>query len=153
MPLAVQAPQRQRWLPVDPLTVASAPPSPLPLPGPRDGRVIRPWGWYEALGSGEGYQVKRLWIQRGCRISLQRHRYRCEHWVVVAGDGELQVGDSTISATPGTSLFIPQGELHRATAGQLDMLIVEVQRGDWLSEDDIERLADDFGRPVEQTAG
>jgi mannose-6-phosphate isomerase-like protein (cupin superfamily) len=109
-------------------------------------RVQRPWGWFETLGQGEGYLIKRLQIHRGCRISLQRHHHRCEHWVVVAGDGELQLGGRAIPASPGTGLFIPQGAVHRASAGQSDLLIVEVQRGALLREDDIERLADDFGR-------
>ena len=109
-------------------------------------RVDRPWGWFETLAIGEGYLVKRLLIHRGCRISLQRHHHRCEHWVVVAGDGELQVDSTPIPACAGTCLFIPLGAVHRAAAGQNDLLIVEVQRGSLLSEDDIERLADDFGR-------
>jgi mannose-6-phosphate isomerase len=114
-----------------------------PDPG---GRVERPWGWYESLAGGEHYLVKRLLIRQGQRLSLQRHRHRCEHWVVVAGDGQLQVADQLIAATVGTSVFIPQGALHRASGGQADLEIVEVQRGALLSEDDIERLADDFGR-------
>jgi mannose-6-phosphate isomerase len=110
------------------------------------GRVERPWGWYEQLASGDEYLVKRLLIRRGQRLSLQLHHHRCEHWVVVAGDGELQVAQATITATAGTSVFIPQGTIHRAQGGQEDLEIVEVQRGSWLSEADIERLADDFGR-------
>ena len=119
-----------------------------PAPGqePQLGRVDRPWGWFETLAWGEGYWVKRLLIHKGCRISLQRHRHRCEHWVVVAGAGELQLEASPIPASAGTCLFIPQGAVHRASAGQHDLLVVEVQRGELLSEDDIERLADDFGR-------
>ncbi len=106
----------------------------------------RPWGWFEPLASGEHYLVKRLLIRRGQRLSLQRHQHRCEHWVVVAGNGELQVGEAAIAAAPGTSVFIPQGAIHRARGGSADLEIVEVQRGNWLSETDIERLADDFGR-------
>jgi mannose-6-phosphate isomerase-like protein (cupin superfamily) len=108
--------------------------------------VERPWGWYEQLASGDEYLVKRLLIRSGQRLSLQRHHHRCEHWVVVAGDGELKVAQETITATAGTSVFIPQGTIHRAQGGREDLEIVEVQRGSWLSEADIERLADDFGR-------
>ena len=115
------------------------------IPSPA-GRVERPWGWYESLASGEHYLVKRLLICRGQRLSLQRHQHRCEHWVVVAGDGQLQVADELIAAAAGTSVFIPQGALHRASGGHGDLEIVEVQRGELLSENDIERLADDFGR-------
>ena len=110
------------------------------------GRVLRPWGWYEQLACGDEYLVKRLLIHRGQRLSLQRHHHRCEHWVVVAGDGVLQVGEEAITATAGTSVFIPQGAIHRAQGGLADLEIVEVQRGSLLSEADIERLADDFGR-------
>lgn len=109
-------------------------------------RIARPWGWFEDLGGGAGYKVKRLCIRAGQRISLQRHRHRQEHWVVVAGTGTLECGGSQQLAEPGTTLLVPCGAVHRAVAGSDDLLIVEVQRGDWLSEDDIERLADDFGR-------
>ena len=111
--------------------------------------VERPWGWFEPLGGGEGYLVKRLCIRAQQRISLQRHRHRSEHWVVVAGSGTLQCHDNTLTAQPGTNLFIPCGALHRASAGDHDLLIVEVQRGERLSEDDIERIADDYQRLAE----
>lgn len=106
----------------------------------------RPWGWFETLGQGEGYLVKRLCIHAGQRLSRQRHHHRCEHWVVVSGDGELECDGRLIAATAGTGLFIPLGAVHRASAGEQDLLIVEVQRGEALREDDIERLADDYGR-------
>jgi mannose-6-phosphate isomerase-like protein (cupin superfamily) len=111
--------------------------------------VERPWGWFEPLASGEGYLVKRLCIRAHQRISLQRHRHRSEHWVVVAGAGTLQCDDDTLTAQPGTSLFIPCGALHRASASDHDLLIVEVQRGEQLSENDIERIADDYQRLAE----
>ena len=120
-------------------------------------RVERPWGWFETLvdappaGSpdgGGGYVVKRLWISPRCRISLQRHHHRSEHWVVVSGYGELECGDGPIAAQPGTTLFVPVGAIHRASAGAEGLLIVEVQRGDELREDDIERVEDDYGRVV-----
>lgn len=109
-------------------------------------RVERPWGWYETIASGEGYLVKRLWLSPGRRISLQRHRHRCEHWVVVNGDGWLTLEDAQVPAQRGTTLFVPKGATHRAEAGSTALEIVEVQRGDPLSEDDIERFEDDFGR-------
>ena len=122
-------------------------------PSPRllqNGRVERPWGWFEGLGSGEGYQVKRLLVRAGNRISLQRHQHRSEHWVVVAGQGWLECDGSGTPAEAGTCLAIPQGAIHRASAGANDLLIVEVQHGRWLSEDDIDRLSDDYGRVVVQ---
>ena len=111
--------------------------------------VERPWGWFETLGSGEGYLVKRLCIRAGARISLQRHRHRLEHWVVVQGRGELECDSQCIAAGPGTTLEVPCGAVHRASASDQDLLIVEVQRGDWLSEDDIERLEDDYQRLIQ----
>ena len=115
--------------------------------------VERPWGWFEPLGSGEGYLVKRLCIRAGQRISLQRHHHRSEHWVVVAGNGTLLCGTQSHEATPGCTLLIPCGALHRASAGDQDLLIVEVQRGALLSEDDIERIADDYQRIGEVSSG
>ncbi|KEF42201.1 MAG: mannose-6-phosphate isomerase [Cyanobium sp. CACIAM 14] len=111
-------------------------------------RVHRPWGWFETLASGDGYLVKRLRITAERRISLQRHHHRSEHWVVVAGAGVIECDGSRFAATPGSTLFIPCGSLHRAGAGATDLEIVEVQRGDDLREDDIERLEDDHGRVI-----
>lgn len=125
-------------------------PDPLPplSTAPEPGRSERPWGWFETLAEGEGYRVKRLWLHAGCRISLQRHRHRCEHWVVVAGEGTIECEGRQIGATVGTSVFIPLGGLHRASAAGVPLVIIEVQRGGLLSEDDIERFEDDFGRVV-----
>ena len=125
----------------------------MPSLSPMANVVERPWGWFETLGAGEGYLVKRLCIRAGQRISLQRHHHRSEHWVVVAGTGSLLCATQTIGAEVGTTLLIPCGALHRATAGEHDLLIVEVQRGELLSEDDIERIADDYQRVSERAQG
>ena len=109
-------------------------------------RVQRPWGWYETITAGEGYLVKRLWLSPGRRLSLQRHQHRCEHWVVVNGEGIVTLEDTTIQAHAGTTFFVTEGARHRAEAGALGLEIVEVQRGEVLSEADIERFEDDFGR-------
>ena len=110
-------------------------------------RSERPWGWFETLTVGEGYLVKQLCIRAGQRISLQRHQHRLEHWLVVAGRGLLHCDGAEQAASPGTSLLVPCGAIHRATAGHDDdLLIIEVQRGSRLSEADIERLADDYHR-------
>lgn len=109
-------------------------------------RVERPWGWFETLADGPGYLVKRLRILAGRRLSLQRHRQRSEHWVVVAGDGLLERDGERLAASPGATLFVPLGSRHRATAGSGDLEIIEVQRGEALREDDIERFEDDYGR-------
>ena len=108
--------------------------------------IRRPWGWFQTLGSDHGYLVKRLCIHRGHRLSLQRHQHRLEHWVVVAGRGLLECNGSQIPAAAGTTLLVPCGALHRASATDQDLVLVEVQRGAWLSEDDIERVQDDYQR-------
>jgi mannose-6-phosphate isomerase len=111
-------------------------------------RFHRPWGWFETVATGNGYQVKRLLIEADRRISLQRHRHRSEHWVVVAGNGILECDGERIAARAGSTLFVPCGSLHRASAGETALEIIEVQRGDDLREDDIERFEDDYGRVV-----
>jgi mannose-6-phosphate isomerase-like protein (cupin superfamily) len=107
---------------------------------------LRPWGWFECLGRGSDHQVKRLHLKAGQRLSRQRHRQRSEHWVVVEGQGLLERDGEVFEATPGTTLWIPLGAVHRATAGPVPLVIVEVQLGSWLEEADIERLEDDYGR-------
>jgi mannose-6-phosphate isomerase-like protein (cupin superfamily) len=111
-------------------------------------RVLRPWGWFETLATGPGYRVKRLWITANHRISLQRHHHRSEHWVVVGGEGMIECEGQSVPAAAGITLFIPRGGLHRAAAGDTALEIIEVQRGDELREDDIERFEDDYGRVV-----
>ncbi len=111
-------------------------------------RTSRPWGWFETLAEGEGYRVKRLCILTGRRISLQRHRHRCEHWIIASGTGLIDCEGTHLTAAAGDSFTIPLGALHRATAGDSDLVIIEVQRGGLLSEEDIERFDDDFGRVV-----
>jgi mannose-6-phosphate isomerase len=125
-------------------------PDPLALASSASGhdRSERPWGWFETLAEGEGYRVKRLRLHAGRRISLQRHRHRCEHWVVVAGEGTIECDDRQLAAAVGTTVFIPVGGLHRASAGAEALEIIEVQRGCLLSEEDIERFDDDYGRVV-----
>jgi mannose-6-phosphate isomerase len=111
-------------------------------------RTERPWGWFETLTQGDGYLVKRLRLRAGRLLSRQRHRHRCEHWVVVAGEGTIDCDGQEIAATVGTTVVIPVGGIHRASAGMVDLEIIEVQRGSLLSEEDIERFEDDFGRVV-----
>ena len=113
---------------------------------PDDGRVQRPWGWFETLAEGPDYRVKRLLIRQAQRISLQRHQRRSEHWVVVAGEGLMHLDGREWTISAGSTVFIAVLAVHRATALAGDLEISEVQRGDGLSEDDIERLDDDFGR-------
>jgi len=109
-------------------------------------RCLRPWGWYEVLAVGQGYQVKRLHLEPNRRFSLQRHRQRSEQWLVVAGEGIVQLGEDSLQVVPGQWIEVPLAAVHRAAAGAMGLEIVEVQRGTVLREDDIERIEDDFGR-------
>lgn len=110
-------------------------------------RVYRPWGYYESIDAGERYQVKRLMIKPGAKISLQRHRSRAEHWVVVAGRARVTRDEDLIHLGPNQSTYIPQGTRHRLeNIGEGPLFVIEVQSGDYLGEDDIERFADDYKR-------
>ena len=110
-------------------------------------RVYRPWGYYESIDSGKGFQVKRLMITPGARLSLQRHTRRAEHWVVVSGQAKVTRGIEEMLLGPNQSTYIPTGERHRLeNPGQEPLYVIEVQSGDYLGEDDIERFADDYKR-------
>lgn len=118
-----------------------------PVPEPAPGlRCLRPWGWYEVLAVGEGYQVKRLHLEPNQRFSLQRHHQRSEQWLVLAGQGVVQLGEDSLAVQLGQLLAVPVACVHRASAGPEGLEILEVQRGSVLREDDIERLEDDYGR-------
>jgi len=110
-------------------------------------RVYRPWGWYEGLSSGDRFQVKSLMVKPGAQLSLQSHFHRAEHWVVVEGTAEVTVGDTTQLLSENQSTYIPIGATHRlGNPGKLPTLLIEVQSGAYLGEDDIVRYDDDFGR-------
>ncbi|MGO1793720.1 MAG: mannose-1-phosphate guanylyltransferase/mannose-6-phosphate isomerase [Oceanisphaera sp.] len=107
----------------------------------------RPWGKFDAIGSGEHYQVKRITVNVGGRLSLQKHQHRAEHWVVVSGTASVTQGEQVSLVTKNQSVYIPVGELHAlANAGSTPLELIEVQTGDYLGEDDIERFADNYGR-------
>jgi mannose-6-phosphate isomerase-like protein (cupin superfamily) len=107
---------------------------------------LRPWGWYEVLAVGEGYQVKRLHLEPNQRFSLQRHHQRSEQWLVLAGQGVVQLDEDSLAVQLGQLLAVPVACVHRASAGPEGLEILEVHRGSVLREDDIERLEDDYGR-------
>ncbi len=110
-------------------------------------KVYRPWGSYESLDAGANFQVKRLTVKPGKKLSLQMHHHRAEHWVVVSGIATVTRGDETYELRQNESTFIPLGEKHRLeNAGQELLEVIEVQSGDYLGEDDIVRFDDDFGR-------
>lgn len=107
----------------------------------------RPWGGYSSILNGERFQVKRLFVKPGKRLSLQKHHHRSEHWVVVRGTAEVQIGEKTQTLRENESVYIPQGEVHRLTnPGKILLELVEVQTGSYLGEDDIIRIEDEFGR-------
>ena len=110
-------------------------------------RVHRPWGWYETLEVGAGYQVKHLMVSPGHGISLQAHKHRAEHWVVVSGTARVTRGDEVITLAENESTYLPKGVRHRlenATGSPLS--VIEVQSGSYLGEDDIVRFEDRYGR-------
>lgn len=109
--------------------------------------VFRPWGSYEGVGRGERYQVKRIKVKPGERLSLQKHHHRSEHWVVVRGTAEVTRGDEVFTLTENESTYIPLGVTHRlANPGKLVLELIEVQVGAYLGEDDIVRFEDRYGR-------
>ena len=110
-------------------------------------RVYRPWGYYEQVDAGERFQVKRLMVKPGAALSLQLHRKRAEHWVVVSGRARVTRGEDTLHLEENQSTYIPVGTRHRLeNAGSEPLLIIEVQSGSYLGEDDIERFDDRYGR-------
>jgi len=110
-------------------------------------RVHRPWGYYESVDAGPGFQVKRLMVKPGRKISLQLHHKRAEHWVVVSGTARVTRGEEVFDLARNQSTYIPVGTKHRlGNAGSEPLLIVEVQSGDYLGEDDIVRLEDSYNR-------
>ena len=110
-------------------------------------RVHRPWGYYEALDFGERFHVKRIVVNPGGMLSLQKHRHRAEHWVVVRGTAEVTVGEETCSVHENELIYIPTGSGHRlANQGKIPLELIEVQTGSYLGEDDIVRLDDIYRR-------
>jgi mannose-1-phosphate guanylyltransferase len=109
--------------------------------------VHRPWGTYASLKEEEGYKVKRITVRPGEALSLQYHHQRAEHWVVVQGRAIVQIGDTEHETLPGQYRYIPLKEKHRLTnIGDEELVLIEVQCGGYLGEDDIVRLADTYGR-------
>jgi mannose-1-phosphate guanylyltransferase / mannose-6-phosphate isomerase len=110
-------------------------------------RVYRPWGYYESIDAGERFQVKRIVVSEGGMLSLQKHRHRAEHWVVVRGTAEVTINDELRMVHENESIYIPIGSAHRlANPGKIPLELVEVQTGSYLGEDDIIRLDDIYKR-------
>ena len=110
-------------------------------------RVARPWGWYDSVDAGERYQVKRITVRPGAKLSLQMHHHRAEHWIVVKGTALVTRGQEEILLTENQSTYIPLGVKHRLeNPGKTDLELIEVQSGGYLGEDDIVRFEDTYGR-------
>jgi len=110
-------------------------------------KVHRPWGWYDSIDEGGRFKVKRIQVNPGARLSLQKHHHRAEHWVVVSGTAEITNGDKVLLLTENQSTYIPLGVVHRlANPGTIPLEIIEVQSGGYLGEDDIVRFEDKYGR-------
>lgn len=117
-------------------------------PEPMQHRTIyRPWGYYRTVDAGDRFQVKRIMVKPGAKLSLQKHFHRAEHWVVVQGTALVQRGQDTLLVHENESVYIPIGAEHRLeNPGKLPLHLIEVQSGAYLGEDDIVRIADNYGR-------
>ncbi|MBL4796427.1 MAG: mannose-1-phosphate guanylyltransferase/mannose-6-phosphate isomerase [Oleispira sp.] len=110
-------------------------------------QVYRPWGVYDSIDNGERYQVKRITVKPGAKLSVQMHHHRAEHWVVVSGTAKVTNGDKTFLVTENESTYIPIGQVHALeNPGVLPLEMIEVQSGSYLGEDDIVRFEDKYGR-------
>jgi mannose-1-phosphate guanylyltransferase len=109
--------------------------------------VFRPWGKYDSLDFGNRYQVKRITVNPGAKLSVQMHHHRAEHWVVVSGIGQVTNGDKTYLLSENESTYIPIGVVHALeNPGKVPLELIEVQSGSYLGEDDIVRFSDQYGR-------
>jgi len=110
-------------------------------------KVFRPWGYYDSIDFDIGFQVKRICVNPGSKISLQKHKFRSEHWVVVKGIASITCGKKVFELKDNQSTYIPRGEIHRLeNKGKTPLEIIEIQTGDYLGEDDIVRFEDKYGR-------
>jgi mannose-1-phosphate guanylyltransferase len=109
--------------------------------------VYRPWGKYDSIDNGPRYQVKRITVAPGAKLSVQMHHHRAEHWIVVSGAARVTNGDKTYLVTENQSTYIPVGQIHALeNPGVIPLELIEVQSGSYLGEDDIVRFEDRYGR-------
>ncbi len=110
-------------------------------------QVHRPWGSYTELENSRFFRIKRVTVKPGERLSLQMHRHRSEHWIVVSGMADVTLGEKTVHLPQGESTFVPSGTVHRlGNSGRIPLEVIEVQIGEYLNEDDIVRFSDDYNR-------
>ncbi len=116
-------------------------------------RTYRPWGWFQNIDEGHRFKVKRICVKPGAQLSLQKHWHRSEHWVVVTGAAIVTRGDEEYMLRENESTFLPAGTVHRlSNPGQVELHMIEVQSGEYVGEDDIVRIADNYGRSGEDAA-
>lgn len=116
-------------------------------------KTYRPWGWFQTVDQGDRFKVKRIGVKPGSKLSLQKHWHRSEHWVVVQGTAMVTNGEDTIMLGENESTYIPAGTVHRLeNPGKVDLEMIEVQSGEYVGEDDIVRMDDDYGRENERGA-
>ena len=108
---------------------------------------LRPWGSFTILEEGPGYKIKRIEVKSGHRLSLQMHHHRSEHWIVISGIAKVQSGDEEIMLSKNESTYVPRFTQHRLeNPGRVPLVLIEVQNGEYLGEDDIIRFDDDYAR-------
>ena len=109
--------------------------------------VFRPWGSYDSIDNGKRFQVKRITVKPGEKLSVQMHHHRAEHWIVVSGTANVTIGEKTQLVTENESVYIPIGDVHALeNPGKIPLELIEVQSGAYLGEDDIVRFSDRYGR-------
>ncbi|MBE9116447.1 cupin domain-containing protein [Lusitaniella coriacea LEGE 07157] len=122
----------------------------LPVSVSSNGSMIsdsRPWGTYTILEEGRGYKIKRIEVKPGHRLSLQMHHHRSEHWIVVSGTAKVTCGETVKILSSNQSSYVPQCTSHRLeNPGVINLVLIEVQNGEYLGEDDIIRFQDDYAR-------
>ena len=110
-------------------------------------KIYRPWGYYESIYDDDRWQIKLITVKPGERLSLQKHNHRAEHWIVVCGTAKVEMDQNVITLYENQSSYIPLGSKHRlSNPGKIPLLLIEVQCGSYLGEDDIERFEDNYGR-------
>jgi mannose-6-phosphate isomerase len=108
---------------------------------------LRPWGAFTVLEEGRGYKIKRIEVKPGHRLSLQMHHHRSEHWIVVSGTARVTCGEKEVLLSNNESTYVPQCTSHRLeNPGVIPLVLIEVQNGEYLGEDDIIRYQDDYAR-------
>ena len=108
---------------------------------------MEPWGEYESLANSDNWQVKIILVKKGASLSLQKHNYRSEHWVVLRGTAKVEIDNKKLILKENQSTFIPLGSKHRlSNPGKITLSLIEVQSGAYIGEDDITRFIDKYGR-------